>query len=361
MSCSHCPRRYHRVLCQLVVLLAMTLSAFTGCNRSTSTSEAATPDVATGDAPPEKTQAIAMLYYRSDSPYARAFQDGATSEAGSRELELRWFFASDVETQQQQMEDATAQRFQAICVYPLQADALTDSVEKAEQAGIPIVTCERSLSSESPPSTAMAATDHFHSGQMIAERAAADLDETGSVLIVLSDAAVALDRAMGVKYALKRFPNIQSVTTEDLEQSEIEQADQNGTSATETESTIFQRVRQFLEDLDSDEAAGVIALTAQDAISIVKWKKDAFADLVDVPVYCFGATPEMAGAIKSSEIAATSLENPYLIGASAVIAAADGIAGSPVQGLISAASMLVDADNVDDEMAQDLLQNNCRE
>jgi ribose transport system substrate-binding protein len=116
------------------------------------------------------------------------------------------------------------QRVDGIAISVLNADVLTPAINKAVDAGIPVVTWD----SDAPSSRRFAfyGVDDFKSGQVMGQAAADLLEGKGTVAFMTSLGANNLARRLdGVKDVLKNYPGITVVDTFDVKEDSVRAAE----------------------------------------------------------------------------------------------------------------------------------------
>ena len=120
-------------------LLLMTFSLFAnGCGGG-----ADTPEASSNDSPTESRGTIGYSALTLTNPFFKVISDSLTSEAKKHGFEVVVNDANrDVNTQAKQIETYIAQGFSAIVINPADRVAISPSIKKANDAGIPVFTCD---------------------------------------------------------------------------------------------------------------------------------------------------------------------------------------------------------------------------
>ena len=197
------------------VLLAVALAAtlFVGCGSN------ASDDTGSDD---QKTIAFAWSYTSSDFFQALSgFFQGMYEDAGYK-VEVATA-EGDANLQTQQIENFVTMGVDCIMVVPVDNTGLVDAVQKAEDAGVPVVSFTSELSSAS---CSLVSADEVSTGNAVAELAIAWLDEAypdaadGSVetaVLVFSGDAKGVERSNGMVDAIKADPRVKLVKTIECE------------------------------------------------------------------------------------------------------------------------------------------------
>ena len=176
--------------------------------------------VATGDTTGPQKLRFAMIPKALDIPvfnYARIGAERAAAEFG--DVEVLWSApaSADQLKQKEILESYITQRVDGIAISALNGDFLTETINRAVDAGIPVTTWD----SDAPKSKRMAfyGVDDLASGRIMGEQAIALLDGKGTVAIITSLGAANLQsRLAGVREALAKAPGIQIVETYDIQE-----------------------------------------------------------------------------------------------------------------------------------------------
>jgi ribose transport system substrate-binding protein len=196
--------------CLLVILAAVAVA----CSGSSSTSTNG------GAEPAQKTLRFALIPKALDIPVFDYANKGAQREAktlGNVEVIYRGPDHSDELKQKEVLESFISQKVDGIAISVLNAAFLSSTIDKAVDAGIPVVTWD----SDAPTSKRIAfyGVDDFKSGQIMGEQAAKLLNGKGTVAFITSLGANNLQRRMdGAKDVLAKYPDIKIVETFDTKE-----------------------------------------------------------------------------------------------------------------------------------------------
>ena len=149
--------------------------------------------------------------------YARIGAARAAAELGNVKVGWRAPDTADQLRQKEILESFITQRVDGIAISALNGDFLTDTINRAMDAGIPVVTWD----SDAPKSKRIAfyGVDDFESGRIMGKEAIKLLDGKGKVAIITSIGATNLQRRLdGVREALASAPGIQIVETYDIKE-----------------------------------------------------------------------------------------------------------------------------------------------
>lgn len=155
-----------------------------------------------------------------DIPVFDYANQGAQREAaalGNVEVVYRGPDHSDELKQKEILESFISQKVDGIAISVLNSDFLTSTIDKAVDAGIPVVTWD----SDAPKSKRIAfyGVDDFKSGQILGDETAKLLNGKGTVAFITSLGANNLQRRLdGAKDSLAKYPGIKVVETYDTKE-----------------------------------------------------------------------------------------------------------------------------------------------
>lgn len=174
-------------------------------------------------APPPRKLRFAVIPKALDIPvfnYAKIGAERAAAEFG--DVEVLWNAppSADQLKQKEILESYVTQRVDGIAISALNGDFLTDTINRAIDAGIPVTTWD----SDAPASKRIAfyGVDDLASGRIMGEQAIKLLNGKGKVALITSMGATNLqNRLNGVKAALAKAPGIEIVETYDIKEDVI--------------------------------------------------------------------------------------------------------------------------------------------
>jgi len=192
-------------------VLAILAAVAVACGGSSSTS---------GGQTAQKTLRFALIPKALDIPVFDYANKGAQREAktlGNVEVIYRGPDHSDELKQKEVLESFISQKVDGIAISVLNAAFLSSTIDKAVDAGIPVVTWD----SDAPASKRIAfyGVDDFKSGQIMGEQAAKLLNGKGTIAFITSLGANNLQRRLdGAKDVLAKYPDIKIVETFDTKE-----------------------------------------------------------------------------------------------------------------------------------------------
>lgn len=171
----------------------------------------------------ERALRFAVIPKALDIPvfnYAKIGAERAAKELGNVEIEWRAPETADQLKQKEILESFITQRVDGIAISALNGDFLTDTINRAIDAGIPVVTWD----SDAPKSRRVAfyGVDDFESGRIMGQQAITLLGGKGKVAVITSVGATNLQRRLdGLREALKAAPGIEIVEAYDIKEDAV--------------------------------------------------------------------------------------------------------------------------------------------
>jgi ribose transport system substrate-binding protein len=156
--------------------------------------------------------------------YAKVGAEQAAKELGNVEILWNAPLIADQRRQKEMLESFITRKVDGIAISCTNGDFLTPAINRAVEAGIPVVTWD----SDAPNSKrhAFYGIDDFASGRMLGEEAIKLLKGKGDVAIMTSVGATNLQRRLdGIQEALKKAPKIKVVEVFDLRENPLAVSD----------------------------------------------------------------------------------------------------------------------------------------
>jgi ribose transport system substrate-binding protein len=152
--------------------------------------------------------------------YAKVGAERAAARLGNVEIIWRAGETADQLRQKEILESFITQRVDGIAISCLNGDFLTDTINRAVDAGIPVVTWD----SDAPKSKrhAFYGVDDYASGTIMGEQAITLLKGQGEIAVLTSLGATNLQRRLeGAKDALAKAPGIRIVEIYDIKEDPV--------------------------------------------------------------------------------------------------------------------------------------------
>ena len=152
--------------------------------------------------------------------YAKIGAERQAREYGNVDILWNAPVNADQLKQKEILESAITQRVDGIAISALNGDFLTETINKAVAAGIPVVTWD----SDAPNSKRVAfyCVDDFASGRIMGEETIRLLNGKGKVAIITSYGATNLQRRLdGIKEGLSKAPGIEIVEVFDIKEDAV--------------------------------------------------------------------------------------------------------------------------------------------
>lgn len=152
--------------------------------------------------------------------YAKVGAERAAKALGNVEIVWRAPETADQLRQKEILESFITQKIDGIAISCTNGDFLTETIDKAVDAGIPVVTWD----ADAPKSKRLAyyGVDDFAAGKVMGEEAAKLLGDKGTVAIITSVGAYNLQRRLdGVMESLKAHPGIKIEETFDIKEDAV--------------------------------------------------------------------------------------------------------------------------------------------
>jgi len=244
---------------------------------------------------------------------------------------------TEVDKQISIMEDMISSKVNAIVMAACDENALIRVVQRAIDAGIPVVTIDSGIKSDIAVS--FVATDNVAGGKTAARELARLVGEEGDVGLIpfVPGAATSELREQGFLDGLAEFPNMK------LAQKLYCMSDvAKGMSVTEDMMT------------SNPGLKGIFAANEPGAIGSAQALKAA-GKAGDIKLVAFDASNEEIQALKEGSIQALVVQNPYQMGYQGVKAAIDHLEGKPVEKRVDTGVTVVTMENFNNPDIQKFL------
>src|SRR5512140_320148 len=175
---------------------------------------------APGGTPAKPRLRFAVIPKSLDIPvfnYAKIGAERKARELGDVDILWNAPTSADQLKQKEILESAITQRVDGIAISALNGDFLSETINRAIDAGIPVVTWD----SDAPKSRRIAfyGVDDLASGRIMGEQAVARLGGKGKLALITSYGASNLQQRLeGVKEVLAKHPDMKIVETYDIKE-----------------------------------------------------------------------------------------------------------------------------------------------
>lgn len=283
----------------------------------------------------EKVITIGVFVKDSTTPYWRYLIKGAMDEAaaigGVKVIEFAPIKQQDLEEQLRQVEDAIQRRISAICIAPIDSNAIAPALEKAVKAGIPVITTNTRAFYDGI--STFVGVDNVEGGAMIGEYMAKKLNGKGNVVMIEGNPAgqTNIDRKAGFEKAFAKYPEIKVLTS----QPAMFRRDQA--------MSVMENILQSQPNINA-----VVAFNDEMAIGAVQAIEAAGRK--GIIVSGFDGAPEGIQAILDGRMLATLNQGPFEQGGYAVRAAVDVVNGKTIPKRINTGGNIIDKENAAKEL-----------
>jgi ribose transport system substrate-binding protein len=198
------PKRLH-LSTAAAALVALSVAACGGGGDTRTVTVAAAPAPASAEGTGKTVRIIASVP-PTDHGWLGAISKNAKAAAAQfKDVKFDLLQAADADSQAQQIEQAIAQKPDALVVLPQDGEALTPVAQKAERAGIPVINIDR-LFSKQDAATATILGDNYQIGTLAADYIGDQLKCSGNVVEIqgLAGISVTTDRSKGFADELKK-------------------------------------------------------------------------------------------------------------------------------------------------------------
>lgn len=327
----------------LVLSLALVL-ALCGCPPKAGPPEPSGPSVTGGPPAPvdsgEASYRIAVVPKGTTHTFWRTVQAGALQAGGEFSAEILWngpAKETDRAGQIAIVEDFISAKVDALVMAACDAKALVPTVQRALEAGIPVITIDSGIATDDALS--FVATDNVKGAEQAGDELARLIGEEGKVGLIpfIKGAATSDMREEGFRKAIARYPGITIAATLYSQSSASD-----GMKAAENMLT------------SNPGLKGIFAANEPGAIGAAQAIKQR--DLVGkVKLVAFDAADAEIRALQDGVIQALVVQDPFKMGYEGVKAAVDAIQGKDVLKRIDTGVRLITLENMDQPEMQKLL------
>ncbi|MBX9953857.1 ribose ABC transporter substrate-binding protein RbsB [Peribacillus simplex] len=255
-----------------------------------------------------------------NNPFFVSLKDGIEKEAKEKGMKVTVVDAQDDTAKQiSGIEDLILQKVDVLLVNPTDSAAISSAVKDANDAGIPVITIDRS--SDEGDIETFIASDNVAGGEMAAEYLVKELGEKAKV--------VELEGVSGASATRERGKGFHNIADKQLEVLTSQTAEFDRTKGL----NVMENILQGNKDIQA-----VFAHNDEMALGAIEAIKAAGKDII---VVGFDGNDDALKAVENGELNATIAQQPALIGEEAVNAAEKILKGDKVDDTISVPLKLV--------------------
>lgn len=244
---------------------------------------------------------IVLVEQEQGHPYWQLVERGATDAAEANDIAIECIgpVRNNMAEQLKLLEKAIASKVDGIIVQGLNHEQFTPVINKAVEAGIPVITVD----ADAPSSKRLSfvGTDNLEAGKRQGELVVRSTGGTGKIGVIIgSDKAEnQLERLEGIKQVIGGYPGLH---IEEVRSSNI---------------SLIEAIQQSAEMLQRNpEITTMVGTSATDALGILQAAKSLKRS--DIQIIGFDDLPETIEAIRSGQIVATIVQQPYRMGEQSV-------------------------------------------
>ncbi|MFD2923059.1 ribose ABC transporter substrate-binding protein RbsB [Halobacillus naozhouensis] len=304
-------------------LLALLLMVATACSTEApgSSSDDSSKESEGSD---NDTVKIGLSLSTLNNPFFVSLRDGAEAAAKEAGFKLLTSDAqNDSATQVSDIEDLLQQNIDVLLVNPTDSAAIVSAIESANNAGVPVITVDRSA--DGGEVVSHIASDNVAGGEMAGEFIAEQLGGKGNVVELegIPGASATRERGKGFHNVIDSIEGIEVVAKQSANFDRAEGL------------TVMENILQSTDDIDA-----VFAHNDEMALGAVQ-ALEANNLLEDVTVVGFDGTDDARAAIAEGRMDATIAQQPGLIGEKAIETAGKVANGESVKEFIPVELQLV--------------------
>lgn len=255
-----------------------------------------------------------------NNPFFVSLKDGIEKEAKEKGMKVTVVDAQDDTAKQiSGIEDLILQKVDVLLVNPTDSAAISSAVQSANEAGIPVITIDRS--SDEGDIETFIASDNVAGGEMAADYLVKELGEKAKV--------VELEGVSGASATRERGKGFHNIADKQLDVLTSQTAEFDRTKGL----NVMENILQGDKDIQA-----VFAHNDEMALGAIEAIKAAGKDII---VVGFDGNDDALKAVENGELNATIAQQPALIGEEAVNAAEKILKGDKVDDTISVPLKLV--------------------
>ena len=288
------------------------------------------PPVEPTEEPPAETFTLGLSLSTLNNPFFVTLRDGAQAEADARGQELIVVDAQDDSAKEAtNIEDLIQRGVSAILINPTDSAAIVPSIQKANDAGIPVFTIDRGA--DGGTIVSHIASDNVAGGAAAAKFLCEALEGAGNVVELegIAGTSAARDRGQGFNdYMSQECTGVVIVAKQTANFNRAEGL------------TVYENILQAQPEID-----GTFAHNDEMILGAIEAAEAALRAELIIFVG-FDAVDDAKQAVRDGKLAATVAQQPALMGQLGVDVAVRYLSGEQVEGYIPVDLSLVTADNV---------------
>ncbi|MGB5846489.1 MAG: ribose ABC transporter substrate-binding protein RbsB, partial [Anaerolineales bacterium] len=288
------------------------------------------PPVEPTEAPPGEIFTLGLSLSTLNNPFFVTLRDGAQAEADARGAELIVVDAQDDPAKEAtNIEDLIQRGVSALLINPTDADAIVPSVQKANDAGIPVFTVDRGAGGGTIISHI--SSDNVAGGAAAGKFLCEALEGAGKVVELegIAGTSAARDRGQGFNdYMSQECTGVEIVARQTANFNRAEGL------------TVFENILQAQPEID-----GTFAHNDEMILGAIEAAEAAGRAELIIFVG-FDAVDDAVQAVRDGKLAATIAQQPAVMGQLGVDVAVRYLSGEQVEGYIPVDLSLVTKDNV---------------
>jgi ribose transport system substrate-binding protein len=322
-----------RELLTVASLLAVCLLLEDGCGRKSTEASSDSADAS-------RPLSIAVIPKGTTHVFWQSIKAGAEDAGKEFNCKIYWTGPEregDRERQIQIIEDVIVQHVDGVVLAPLDFKALVPSVEKLAERKIPCAIVDSGIDTDKY--VTFAATDNYRGGVLDAQRLGKILGGKGNVLVLkyAVGSASTINRENGFFETIqKEFPGIKVV---------------DSTYGLDTVETALQAAEDLLTR--NKDVQGFFACNESTTVGALQALQSQARN--EIKLVGFDSSPALLDGLKSGQIDALVVQNPYKMGYEGVKAVVMAIKGEAVPKKIDTGVTLITKESLDDPAVQKLL------
>lgn len=263
---------------------------------------------------------IGFSMKNANNPFFKVIADHLAEEAEKHGYTVQIVSGDeDVSVQRGQIQDWIVKQAAAIVLNPVDSKAIGPAIREANEAGIPVFTCDLACTDPEAKVVTHIATDNYQGGTLAGEEMVRLLGETGGKVLVLDlkSAESCVQRVKGFKSVVEEHNSASENDIEIVAELESEGAKARGHAATQDALQRFPDLDAIFAINDPAALGAYAALTSADRAG-------------EIPIIGFDGQLEGKRAILEGKIHADPIQFPDRMGRMTMTAILDYFAGEQV-------------------------------